>query len=100
MEELTAAQGGAVGCDGTETEVNKGSEKQGGGGGYIKDQRRRDEEPPPCSRGPDVANRSDKQEDEGEKVEVGDWLLGLQDAPVRGPNCTIVPFLTDHFHGR
>lgn len=47
----------------------------------------RDEEPPPCSRGPDVANRSNKQEDE-EKVEVedleGDWLVGLQEEPVRG----------------
>lgn len=43
-----------------------------------------DEEPPPCSRGPDVVNRSNKQEDE-EQVEVddleGDWLV-------------------DHFHGR
>lgn len=37
--------------------------------------------------GPDVANGSNKQEDE-EKVEVddleGDWLVGLQDDPVRG----------------
>lgn len=47
----------------------------------------RDEEPPPCSRGPGAANRSNEQEDE-EKVEVddleGDWLVGLQDDPVRG----------------
>lgn len=45
------------------------------------------EEPPPCSPGPDVANRSNKQEDE-EKVEVddleGDWPVGLQDDPVGG----------------